>query len=198
MAEPLLYRDRLIGVLVVTHVEPGRFFLMPDREPLAVLAAQATIAIENARLFQESTQRQARLATILDINKRIATNEDMASLLAQIAEEAAHLIGADGTILRLLQWRPAGGRWATPYGPPLLMRQKRGSGRALSGGTRLENRVFMVPDVQAHPDITPYQKQRAAEAGINSLCCVSRSVVGTTSWGCCRSHQSNRRVFTDD
>ena len=42
MAEPLLYRDRLIGVLVVTHDEPGRFFLMPDREPLAVLAAQAT------------------------------------------------------------------------------------------------------------------------------------------------------------
>ena len=53
IAEPLLYRDRLIGVLVVTHDEPGRFFLMPDREPLAVLAAQATIAIENARLFQK-------------------------------------------------------------------------------------------------------------------------------------------------
>ena len=69
MAEPLLYRDRLIGVLVVTHVEPGQFFLMPDREPLAVLAAQATIAIENARLFQESIQRQAWLANILEINK---------------------------------------------------------------------------------------------------------------------------------
>ena len=117
MAEPLLYRDRLIGVLIVTHVEPGRFFLMPDREPLAVLAAQATIAIENARLFQESTQRQAWLATILDINKRIATHEDMASLLAQIAEEAARLIGADGAILRLLRGDQLVAVGATPYGP---------------------------------------------------------------------------------
>ena len=136
IAEPLLYRDRLIGVLVVTHDEPGRFFLIPDREPLAVLAAQATIALENARLFHESTQRQARLTTILDINKRIATNEDMASLLAQIAEEAALLIGADGTILRLLRGDRLVAVGATPYGRPLLMRQKHGSGRALSDGSR--------------------------------------------------------------
>src|SRR5215510_11711094 len=77
IAEPLVYRDQLVGVLVVMHDEPGRCFTLQDREPLAVLAAQATVAIENARLFQDSTRRQAWLATILDINKRIATNEDM-------------------------------------------------------------------------------------------------------------------------
>src|SRR5262249_43126886 len=103
IAEPLIYRDRLVGVLVVMHVESGRGFTLQDRELLAVLAAQATIAIENAWLFEDSIRRQAWLTTILDINKRIATNEDMASLLAQIAEEAARLIGADGTILRLLR-----------------------------------------------------------------------------------------------
>ena len=197
IAEPLLYRDRLIGVLIVTHDEPGRFFLMPDREPLAVLAAQATIAIENARLFQEITQRQARLAAILDINKRIATNEDMASLLAQIAEEAALLIGADGTILRLLRGDRLVAVGATPYGPAIADTPETRLGEGIVGRVATENRVLMVPDVQAHPDITPYRKQRAAEAGIHAMLCVPvrgpHHVLGVLS-----STSKQRRVFTDD
>jgi PAS domain S-box-containing protein len=155
IAEPLIYRDRLMGVLVVMHVEPGRGFTLQDREPLAVLAAQATIAIENAWLFEDSTRRQAWLSTILDINKRIATNEDMASLLAQIAEEAARLIGADGTILRLLQGDRLVAMGATPYGPTLADVPETRLGEGIVGRAALENRVFMVPDVQSHPDITP-------------------------------------------
>jgi signal transduction histidine kinase len=197
MAEPLLYRDRLIGVLVVTHVEPGRFFLMPDREPLAVLAAQATIALENARLFHESTQRQARLTTILDINKRIATNEDMASLFAQIAEEAARLSGADGTILRLLRGDLLVAVGATPYGPDITDAPETRLGEGIVGRVALENRVVMVPDVQAHPDITRYRKRRAAEAGIHAMLCVPvrgpHRVLGVLS-----STSKHRRVFTDD
>src|SRR5262245_39056224 len=38
-----------------------------------MLANQAGMDLENARLFQESSRRQERLASILEINKRIAT-----------------------------------------------------------------------------------------------------------------------------
>jgi PAS domain S-box-containing protein len=197
MAEPLLYRDRLIGVLVVIHDEPGRFFLIPDREPLAVLAAQATIALENARLFHESAQRQARLTTILDINKRIATNEDMASLLAQIAEEAARLIGADDTILRLLRDDRLVAVGTTPYGSDIAEAPEIRLGESIIGRVALENRVLMVADVQAHPDITPYRKRRAAAAGINAILCVPvrarHQVIGVLS-----ITSRTPRVFTDD
>jgi PAS domain S-box-containing protein len=197
IAEPLVYRDRLVGVLVVMHVEPGQGFTLQDREPLAVLAAQATIAIENARLFEDSTQRQARLANILEINKRIATNEDMASLLAQIAEEAVRLFGADGTILRLMQGDRLVAVGATPYGPTLVDVPETWLGDGIVGRTALENRVFMVPDVQAHPDITPFRKQRAAEAGINAMLCVPvrgrHHVLGVLS-----ITSKQLRVFTDD
>src|SRR2546428_173467 len=54
IAEPLVYRDRLVGVLVVMHVEAGAGFTLQDRQPLALVAAQATIAIENARLLEDS------------------------------------------------------------------------------------------------------------------------------------------------
>ena len=117
VAEPLLYHDRLVGVLFVAHAQPGRHFTPQDRELLAVLAAQAAVAIENARLFEDSTRRQAWLATILDINKRIAAHEDMASLLAQIAEEAKRLIGADGAILRLLRGDQLVASWGNAVWP---------------------------------------------------------------------------------
>jgi PAS domain S-box-containing protein len=198
MAEPLLYRDRLIGVLVVTHVDPGRFFLMPDREPLAVLAAQATIAIENARLFQESIQRQAWLTTILEINKRIATNEDMASLLAQIADEAAHLLHADGSVLRILQDDRLVAVGSTPSGPSITDALEVRLGEGVVGRTALENRVFMVTDVQTHPDMTPCQKQRAAEVGINSLLSVPVPGRRHHVMGVLSISSKSHRVFTDD
>jgi PAS domain S-box-containing protein len=197
IAEPLVYRDRLVGVLVVMHSEPGQDFTPQDCEPLAVLATQATIAIENARLFEDSARRQAWLATILDINKRIAAHEDMASLLAQIAEEAKRLIGADGAILRLLLGDRLVAVGATPYGPTAADAPETRLGEGIVGRAALENRVFVVPDVQADPIISPFRKQRAAEAGINAMLCVPvrgpHHVLGVLS-----STSTQRRVFTDD
>jgi signal transduction histidine kinase len=161
------------------------------------LAAQATIAIENARLFEDSTRRQAWLTTILDINKRIATNEDMASLLAQIGEEAVRLIGADGTILRLLHGDQLVAMGATPYCPTFADVPETRLGEGIVGRAALENRVYMVPDVQACPEITPYRKQRAAEAGINAMLCVPvrgpQHVMGVLS-----ITSKHPRVFTAD
>ena len=51
MAEPLLYRDRLVGVIMLTNGGTQQPFTERDRELLTLLAAHATIAIENARLF---------------------------------------------------------------------------------------------------------------------------------------------------
>jgi len=51
LAEPLLYRDRLVGVLVLLNPHGGgRPFTVGDRNLLTLFAAQAAIAIENARL----------------------------------------------------------------------------------------------------------------------------------------------------
>jgi PAS domain S-box-containing protein len=53
VAEPLLYRDQLVGVIAISNEGTGRSFTVQDRELLAVFAAQAAIAIENARLYEE-------------------------------------------------------------------------------------------------------------------------------------------------
>jgi len=51
---PLRVKDKVIGVLEVLNKTDDEEFTQNDVETLTILAAQAAIAIENARLFQQS------------------------------------------------------------------------------------------------------------------------------------------------
>ena len=50
---PLITKNKVVGVLEVLNKKRGRF-TDPDESMLTVLCAQAAVAIENARLFQQS------------------------------------------------------------------------------------------------------------------------------------------------
>lgn len=50
---PLITKDKVVGVLEALNKRVGRFTL-EDQELLTALASQAAVAIENARLFQQS------------------------------------------------------------------------------------------------------------------------------------------------
>src|SRR6185436_9157510 len=50
---PLITKNKVVGVLEVINKKKGRF-TDPDESMLSVLGAQAAVAIENARLFQQS------------------------------------------------------------------------------------------------------------------------------------------------
>src|SRR5512138_160701 len=53
LAIPLITKNKVVGVLEVINKKRGRF-TDPDESMLTVLGAQAAVAIENARLFQQS------------------------------------------------------------------------------------------------------------------------------------------------
>jgi signal transduction histidine kinase len=50
---PLITKNKIVGVLEVINKKKGRF-TDPDESMLSVVGAQAAVAIENARLFQQS------------------------------------------------------------------------------------------------------------------------------------------------
>jgi PAS domain S-box-containing protein len=197
VAEPLLYHDRLVGVLFVAHAQPGRHFTPQDRELLAVLAAQAAVAIENARLFEESAQRQAWLRSILEMNTRIAMSEDMPSLLSRIATEAARLVEAEGANLRILQGDCLVTTSQTQYGLVLPDVPALRLGEGVAGLAARDNRILVVPDLQTHPDIPAFIKAQAAAVGLHSMVSIPirsrNSVIGVLSVNAARP-----RVFTED
>jgi len=60
LAVPLIYKDKVIGVLDLEHTKRG-FFTDDHQRTIATLAAQIAIAIENARLYEEIARQERRL-----------------------------------------------------------------------------------------------------------------------------------------
>ncbi len=69
LAVPLLARDEVLGALFVTK-EVSRAFERDDVDAIGVFAAQAALAIDNARLFEERLERE-RLTRELAIAREV-------------------------------------------------------------------------------------------------------------------------------
>ncbi len=63
LAVPMSYQGRQIGVVEAVNKRGGGTFSARDESVLTVLGAQATLVIENARLYQDNL-RQARLSAL--------------------------------------------------------------------------------------------------------------------------------------
>src|SRR5580704_4189082 len=59
LAVPLIYKDKVIGVLDLEHTRRG-FFTEDHKRTVTTLAAQVAIALENARLYEEIARQEAR------------------------------------------------------------------------------------------------------------------------------------------
>jgi len=60
LAVPLIYKDKVIGVLDLEHTKRS-FFTDDHKRTVTTLAAQVAIAIENARLYEEIAKQEHRL-----------------------------------------------------------------------------------------------------------------------------------------
>ncbi len=67
---PLIYKDKVIGVLDLEHTRRG-FFTDDHRRTVTTLAAQIAIAIENARLYEEVARQERRLERDLALAREL-------------------------------------------------------------------------------------------------------------------------------
>jgi phosphoserine phosphatase RsbU/P len=82
---PLIYKDKVIGVLDLEHTRRG-FFTDDHRRTVMTLAAQVAIAIENARLYEEIARQERRLERDLALARELQMR-----LLPQTLPKLAHL-----------------------------------------------------------------------------------------------------------
>ncbi|HEX7024614.1 MAG TPA: GAF domain-containing protein [Gemmatimonadales bacterium] len=93
---PLLVGSRLVGAIAAVHSDPSRKLGEADLRLLNLFAAQAAIAIENARLYSaerdRATEQQALLDTLADLSGQL----ELSRLLTAVLERATSLLDVTG------------------------------------------------------------------------------------------------------
>jgi GAF domain-containing protein/ActR/RegA family two-component response regulator len=171
VGEPLVYRDRLVGVITLNDAGTGRRFAEDDRSLLGLLAAQAAIAIENAWLYEESWH-QAREATALaEVGRALSKTLDMERVLERIGVEVRQMMEA--AFVGVMRLDEAGQELAYVAGVGLPrerfahLRVKVGEG--FTGRAVAQRAPIHVPDLSGDPRVLDGGIIRAE--GFRSLFC---------------------------
>jgi signal transduction histidine kinase len=98
---PILLRGVAYGNLYLTEKTDDSDFTAEDEEIVTLLAAQAAVAIENARLYESATRWLAQLESLTEVGNALAGETELAPLLELIAARLRDLIDAELVVITL-------------------------------------------------------------------------------------------------
>jgi signal transduction histidine kinase len=101
---PINLRGVAYGNLYLTEKEGGTDFTDEDEELLALLAAQAAVAVENARLYESATSWSEQLESLNSVGAALVGTLELEPLLDFVAARLRELIDARLVVIAL----PAG------------------------------------------------------------------------------------------
>jgi len=98
---PIVLRGVAYGNLYLTEKAGGQDFTSEDEELTQLLAAQAAVAIENARLYESSTRWLRQLEGLNEIGAALASEVELEPLLDLVARRMRELVGARIVLIAL-------------------------------------------------------------------------------------------------
>jgi GAF domain-containing protein/ActR/RegA family two-component response regulator len=101
-AYPIAIGDRMIGAFAVHRTTA--WTVTPETESLmGSLAAQAAVALENARMYSETTDRLAETRALLEVAEILNSTLDPTALLKRVAIKIAQVCAVDRCSIELWQ-----------------------------------------------------------------------------------------------
>jgi signal transduction histidine kinase len=148
---PIVLRGVAYGNLYLTEKEGGDEFTEEDEELVQLLASQAAVAIENARLYESATRWSAQLESLNEVGDALVSEIDLQRLHALVAGRLRELLdcrlvaiglpeGADG----IVRWATADGEGAAEIVDTVALASNSKSGRILE--RRRSERIDSVLD----------------------------------------------------
>ena len=155
MGAPVMSGDKFSGLIAVWRSGAANEFIAADLNFLTSLAQQAAIAIENARLFEETQKRLREIEGIANASAALSQILELEPLLETILQSAIHAIpvAERGSVLLAndegkLQIRATWG-----YTDPRTRTFAFSPDAGYSTISFRERRAIVVPDVLAEPRI---------------------------------------------
>src|SRR5450759_217756 len=112
---PIRIKGETLGFLSLDSARPG-FFNYDHAERLQAFANQAAIAIQNARLYEETQQRARQLTLLKELTRTALEMADLHLVLQTIADRMGELMHADGCYLTLWDQKRQAAIPAAAYG----------------------------------------------------------------------------------
>jgi signal transduction histidine kinase len=156
---PIMLRGVAYGNLYLTEKQGGEDFTDEDQETLTLLAGQAAVAIENARLYEASTRWSRQLQSLEEVGNALATETDLERLLDLGVRRQRELVAAQIVALALptgadeLRFAAAAGEAAQDLLGETISRSGSKSGRVLAR-RRSERSDSIIDDPEVHQETT--------------------------------------------
>jgi signal transduction histidine kinase len=165
---PILLRGVAYGNLYLTEKQGGEDFTEEDEELVRLLAGQAAVAIENARLYEASARWSRQLQSLEEVGNALATESDLDRLLNLIVRRLQELLGARVVALALpigtddLRFAAAAGDVADELLGQTFSRSTSKSGRVFAR-RRSERVDSVIDDPEVNREVT---RRAAARTGM--------------------------------
>jgi hypothetical protein len=101
LAVPIVLRGQTIGVLGIEDPDASQRWSGDQVDLLEAVGQQLALALENARLFEETQRRAERERLVTDITARIRSSTDMLGVLETTATELGKALGTSRVLVRL-------------------------------------------------------------------------------------------------
>ena len=167
MGVPLIVRDRVFGALAVAD-RTGRVFDAEDTRLAEAFADQAALALENARLYAETTRRRREAEELAGLIRTLTESLDVNAVGARITESVLTLFTAQSSVLRVL--RPDGALEALALAGRVTTVLARGhvlpAGTSTSGKAVERGVAVMTADIANDPTLALTEDLRARMLGV--------------------------------
>jgi len=110
---PILSGERVVGVIGLDNVDRENAFSAADVRLLTTLAGSMSVALESARLFEQTQQRADELATVNALGQALTSTIDLDELIHTVGEKMRVTFAADIAYIALLD--QAAGLIRFPY-----------------------------------------------------------------------------------
>jgi signal transduction histidine kinase len=164
---PLYLRGVAYGNLYLTEKANGADFSKEDEELVALLAGQAAVAIENARLYESATRWSQQLESLMEVGAALTRETELPKLLELVTRRLRELIGARLVLIAVpsaedsLRIEAADGEDAEEFLGMTLDRSSSKSGRVLDR-RRSERLDSLIDDPEVDREFARRMGMRAA------------------------------------